>query len=52
MHNVFHATTIPSLRRFWRNTRDYLRFILPEIAFIVGSLLFLLSIIRWLFFAR
>ena len=52
MYNVFHATTIPSLRRFWRNVRDYLRFILPEIALIAGSVLILLAIIKRFFFTR
>ena len=52
MVNVFTATTIPSLRHYWRKFTDYLRFILPEIALIVGSVLILLGLIKRFFFTR
>ena len=52
MKYVLNATTIPSLRRFWRKTCDYIRFILPEVALIAGSVLILLAIIRRCFFVR
>ena len=52
MENVFTATTIPSLRRFWRKTLEYIRFILPEIAVTAGFVLIMLAIIRRCFFVR
>ena len=52
MNNVLNATTIPSLRRFFRKIVDYIRFILPEILVIVSFVLILLGLIKRFFFVR
>ena len=51
MNNVLNATTIPSLRRCFRKITDYVRFIFLKVALIASSVLILLAIIRWCFFA-
>ena len=52
MYNVFTATSIPSLRRFFRKIADYIRFILPEILVVVSFVLILLGLIKRFFFVR
>ena len=52
MVNVFTATTIPSLRRFWRKSCDYIRFILPEVLVVAAFVLVMLGLIKRFFFVR
>ena len=52
MHTFIQLNVPYSFRAGVRRVVDYIRFILPEVALIVGSVLVLLALIRHFFFVR